>query len=225
MPPASLDHSRDSSPPVAIAIMAKAPIAGLAKTRLIPHLGANGAAALQRWLLHRTLMTALQADLGPVILWCAPDTSHPEFAIWAGDHRVTLRQQPAGDLGARMAEAVAESAGTSGMLVIGTDCPLLTPADLHAAAAALIAHDAVLAPAEDGGYVLIGLRQAASQVFSGVDWSTDQVMAQTRQRLGEIGWSWLEFLPFWDVDRSTDFERLLPLFPELNDCLKPAVSA
>lgn len=225
MSPASPDLVPESSPQVAIAIMAKAPIAGLAKTRLIPLLGARGAAALQRWLLHRTVTTALLADLGPVSLWCTPDTEHPEFAIWAGDHRVTLRQQSAGDLGERMAQAVAESPGVGGTLVIGTDCPLLTPADLYAAAAVLFEHDAVLAPAEDGGYVLIGLRQAASQVFSGVDWSTDQVMAQTRQRLTGMGWSWLEFLPFWDVDRSTDFERLFPLFPELKHCLQPAVGA
>ena len=216
--------SPDSSPQVAIAIMAKAPVAGLAKTRLIPLLGASGAAALQRWLLHRTVMTALQADLGPVSLWCTPDTEHPEFAMWDDDYRVTLRQQPAGDLGERMAQAVAESAGIGGTLVIGTDCPLLTPADLRAAAAALLEHDAVLAPAEDGGYVLIGLRQAAHQVFSDVAWSSDQVLAQTRQRLAEIGWSWFEFSPFWDVDRSTDFERLLPLFPELGHCLQPAVN-
>lgn len=222
---ASPDFIPELPSQVAIAIMAKAPIAGLAKTRLIPHLGARGAAALQCWLLQRTVVTALQADLGPVSLWCTPDTEHPEFAMWAGDCRVTLRQQPAGDLGERMAQAVAESAGVAGTLVIGTDCPLLTPADLHAAAKALLEHDAVLAPAEDGGYVLIGLRQAASQVFSGIDWSTDQVMAQTRQRLCRMGWAWFEFSPFWDVDRSTDFERLLPLFPELSHCLQSAVSA
>jgi rSAM/selenodomain-associated transferase 1 len=212
--------SPESSPQLAIAIMAKAPIAGLAKTRLTPHLGADGAAALQRWLLERTVCTALASGLGPVILWCAPDTGHPVFIALAESGEITLRQQPAGDLGERMAQAVAESAGVAGTLVIGTDCPLLTPADLRAAGEALATHDAVVAPAEDGGYVLIGLRQVIPEVFSGIDWSTDRVMAQTRQRLAGLGCSWFEFSPFWDVDRSTDFERLLPLFPELQNCIQ-----
>jgi glycosyltransferase A (GT-A) superfamily protein (DUF2064 family) len=84
----------------------------------------------------------------------------------------------------------------------------------------LATHDAVVAPAEDGGYVLIGVRRAIPEVFANIDWSTDRVMAQTRQRLAGIGSSWFEFSPFWDVDRSTDFERLLPLFPELQNCIQ-----
>ena len=212
--------SPESSPQIAIAIMAKAPIAGLAKTRLIPHLGADGAAALQRWLLERTVRTALASGLGPVTLWCAPDTEHPVFVALAKSGEITLRQQPDGDLGRRMRQAVEDSSGTAGTVLIGTDCPLLTSADLRAAGKALATHDAVVAPAEDGGYVLIGLRRAIPEVFANIDWSTDRVMAQTRQRLTGNASSWFEFSPFWDVDRSTDFERLLPLFPELQNCIQ-----
>lgn len=210
----------NSDQKIGIAILAKAPIPGLTKTRLIPHLGAEGAAALQRWLLQRTVATALRADIGPVTLWCTPDTQHPDFTQCAATGQLTLRQQVEGDLGERMHNAVAESPTPAGTLIIGTDCPILTATHLQQAAATLHENDAVLTPAEDGGYVLIGLRQAARQIFTGVEWSSEHVMAQTRQRLQSLGWQWTEFLPFWDVDRSTDFERLIQLFPEVAAAVK-----
>ena len=79
---------------VGIAILAKAPVPGLSKTRLIPRLGADGAASLQRWLLQRTLATAIDADTGPVTLWCAPDQGHPDFVACAACGVDTLRTQP-----------------------------------------------------------------------------------------------------------------------------------
>jgi rSAM/selenodomain-associated transferase 1 len=203
----------------AVAILAKAPVPGLAKTRLIPHLGAEGAAALQRWLLRRTLGTALAAELGPVTLWCAPETDHPDFAACQGLGPVRRCRQPDVDLGGRMHAAVdeASAAGTLviGTLVIGTDCPALTPEVLREAAAALREHDAVVIPAEDGGYVLIGLRQPVHAVFQRVEWSTERVMAQTRRQLQAAGLTWRELAPLWDVDRFEDVERLLGLFPDV----------
>lgn len=200
--------------PVAVAILAKAPIPGLAKTRLIDHLGAEGAAALQGWLLRRTVATALLADIGPVSVWCAPDIEHPEFLACLDQGPLSLRQQPEVDLGERMRLAIAESSTEAGTLVLGTDCPVLTVEHLRQAAAALATHDAVVTPAEDGGYVLIGMREASQHIFTDVAWSTERVMAQTRQRLAGMGWKWAEFCPLWDVDRSTDFERLLRCLPE-----------
>jgi hypothetical protein len=211
----------DSATRPAIAILAKAPLPGLAKTRLMPMLGADGAAALQAWLLQRTVATALAAELGPVTLWCTPDTGHAAFAACAAAGPVTLRRQVDGDLGARMLAAVAANAG--GTLVIGTDCPLLDRARLRQAAASLAAHDASLIPAEDGGYVLLGLRHPAAALFAGVDWSTPQVMAQTRDRLRELGWRWQELATLWDVDRPADFARLLASLPEAAG-LAPAVA-
>ena len=203
----------------AVAILTKAPIPGLAKTRLIPHLGAKGAAALQAWLLRRTLSTAHAANLGPVTLWCAPETDHPDFAECKALGPVRLCRQPDVDLGGRMHAAVAESSAAGalviGTLVLGTDCPALTPEVLHEAAAALREHDAVVIPAEDGGYVLIGLRQPVHAVFQHVEWSTDRVMAQTRQQLHAAGLTWRELPPLWDIDRFEDVERLLGLFPDV----------
>lgn len=204
----------EHTPRIGVAIMAKAPISGLAKTRLIPHLGADGAAALQRWLLQRTVAAAVIADLGPVTLWCAPDTHHPEFAVCRAFGAVELRHQPEGDLGERMHAAIAESSATAGTLVIGTDCAVLTPGLLRQAANSLQHHDATIVPAEDGGYVLIGMRQAGRQAFREVDWSTDRVMTQTRARLTTMNWRWSELPALWDVDRKEDFERLASIFPD-----------
>ena len=205
----------------AVAILAKAPIPGLAKTRLIPHLGVEGAAALQRWLLRRTLATAHAANLGPVTLWCAPETDHPDFAACQTLGPVRLCRQPDVDLGGRMHAAVAELSSPAGTLVIGTDCPALTPEVLQEAAAALREHDAVVIPAEDGGYVLIGLRQPVHAVFQHVEWSTERVMAQTRQQLQAAGLTWRELAPLWDVDRFEDVERLLGLYPDVAAVVLP----
>lgn len=199
---------------IAVAILAKAPIPGLVKTRLIPHLGDVGAALLQRWLLQRTVAMAVVADVGPVTLWCTPDIRHPDFALCRTFGAVSLRQQPDTDLGERMSTAIADSPTRAGTLVIGTDCPLLTPHLLRKAANALDERNAVVIPAEDGGYVLIGMREASHQVFRDVDWSTERVMAQTRQKMATLGWQWTEFDSMWDVDRIEDYARLTQLLPD-----------
>lgn len=200
---------------VAVAILARAPIAGQTKTRLIPALGAEGAANLQRWLLRRTVATALVADVGPVTLWCAGDPHHRDFALCRMFDSVSLRLQPEGDLGLRMSEALRQSPTPAGTLVIGTDCPALGATHLRDAARQLGDHDAVVVPAEDGGYVLIGTRSPPPAVFAGVEWGTDRVMGQTRQRLAALGCRWSEPATLWDVDRPDDLERLMAGYPEV----------
>lgn len=199
---------------VAVAILARAPIPGQAKTRLIPALGAAGAAALQRWLLQRTVAMALVADVGPVVLWCAGDPRHPDFAHCRAFGSVTVRHQPEGDLGARMLAAQQESP-TAASLVIGTDCPTLTAAHLREAARQLAGHDVVLLPAEDGGYVLVGAARPLPELFAGVVWGTERVMAQTRENLRAAGLRWCEPATLWDVDRPADLDRLAALYPEM----------
>ena len=206
-------QTRSKHSQVNIAILSRAPIPGQTKTRLIPALGAEGAAELHRRLLHATVRTALQAGLGPVTLWCTPDTSHPEFAACAALGPLTLCPQASGDLGQRMLATI-----NGPTLIIGTDCPALTPAHLQQAAAALNQHDAVLIPAEDGGYVLIGLRQAEPAVFADMTWGSATVFEQTRQRLRDTGLSWHELPALWDVDEPVDLARLAITHPEM---LKP----
>jgi uncharacterized protein len=190
--------------PIAIAILAKAPIAGLAKTRLIPALGREGAALLQARLIARTLATACAAATGPVILWAAPEESH--FRELARRFPVTLARQPGGDLGARMHAALDAACPA---IVIGTDCPALEAKHLRASADALRdGADAVIIPAEDGGYVLIGLRQPRPDLFAHMPWGTGTVMAETRRRAAELGLAVRELAPLWDVDVPEDLERL-----------------
>ena len=190
--------------PVAIAILAKAPIPGFTKTRLFPALGAHGAAMLQEFLTARAVETAIAAQTGPVTLWATPDATHPSFRELAMRSRLTIRRQPDGDLGARMLAA----SETGPVLVIGTDCPALSPVHLRTAADTLReGYDVVAMPAEDGGYVLVGTRQAQPALFDTMSWGTDGVMAETRRRIAESGLRCRE-LALWGIDRPEDLERL-----------------
>lgn len=193
----------------AVIVMAKAPVAGLAKTRLIPALGAVGAAALAVRMLDHAVGEALAAGIGPVTLCGAPEVSHPAFVALARDARVQLQPQGEGDLGDRMRRAFERALATHDQAVlIGTDAPALDAAALRAAAAALDAHDAVVAPAHDGGYALIGLRRVAPRLFEAMPWSSAQVMALTRERLREAGLRWSELPALRDIDEPADLVHL-----------------
>ena len=200
--------------PVSIVILAKAPIPGFAKTRLIPAIGAHAAAVLQERLTERTVATALAAGIGPVTLCCDPDATHDTFLKMVTRMKITLRPQPPGDLGTRMLAAVATSTGP--VLVIGTDCPALTEAHLRSAAMALRdGNDVVLIPAERGGYVLLGMREAQPRLFSNIAWGGSTVLADTRARIVEQRLMLVERPPLWDVDTEIDLARLESEFPEL----------
>jgi len=156
------------------------------------------------------LSIASEAQIGPVDLWCAPSAEHPFFLRCAQRYPISLFNQADGDLGSRMAHAFRETlTETSLALLIGTDCPSLTVDDLREGVEVLqrgIA--AVIAPSEDGGYVLIGLRRYASELFEDISWGTGSVLCQTRERLNRLGWTWHEIPGQWDVDRPEDIERL-----------------
>jgi glycosyltransferase A (GT-A) superfamily protein (DUF2064 family) len=96
------------------------------------------------------------------------------------------------------------------VVMVGTDCPGLSAAHLADARAALAAGaDAVLVPAEDGGYALIGLARVHRSLFDGVPWGAATVLAETRERLRVLGWSRRELAPLRDVDLPADVEWLL----------------
>jgi uncharacterized protein len=201
---------------IALIVMAKAPVAGFAKTRLIPALGAVGAAALAQRLLTHTLTQALASRVGPVDLCCAPDAAHPAFRASLAAHTPLglLRSgQGAGDLGERMHRAFVRHLGHghgpgAGALMIGTDAPSMTDTVLQAAAAALSTHDAVLVPALDGGYALIGLRQPQPSLFHDMVWSTPQVLQHTRDRLRAAGLHHTELAPMADIDEPQDLAHV-----------------
>lgn len=191
----------------ALIVFAKAPVPGYAKTRLAPVLGDEAAAHLAARMLAETLSRAVEADIGPVELCCAPDAAHPAFIHAANLYgsRLTLSLQGEGDLGARMHRALVRNlASHPRALLIGTDAPRLCAAMLRAAAQALLTHPAVFAPASDGGYVLVGLSQAAPALFDGIAWSTSEVMAQTRERLDRLGMTRIELPTLDDVDEPED---------------------
>lgn len=196
---------------VRLIIFAKAPQPGLAKTRLIPALGAEGAAALARQMLATTLQTALQAAIGPLELCLTPD---PQDAAWQGfvwPEQVQLSGQGEGDLGQRMSHAVQRGVqqGTP-VILIGTDCPQLTAPLLQQAAQQLQRVDCVMHPASDGGYVLLGLRRSDPHVFADIQWSSASVAASTRARIAELGWRLCEGAPLDDIDTPQDLSRLPP---------------
>jgi rSAM/selenodomain-associated transferase 1 len=197
----------------AIAILAKAPIPGLTKTRLIPSIGAHAATVLQERLTARAVETAVEADIGPVTLWCAPDPSHASFRELLTRHKITLKRQPEGDLGTRMLAAMTDSERPT--LVIGADCPALTSKHLRDAAAALADAGVVLIPAEDGGYVLIGANAAQPQLFSGIAWGTAAVLQETWARISARQLIAAELPPLWDLDTEADLVRFERMFPEM----------
>ncbi|MGE5615925.1 MAG: TIGR04282 family arsenosugar biosynthesis glycosyltransferase [Bacillota bacterium] len=193
-----------------IAVFAKAPVAGEVKTRLVPILGAEGAARLHAQLVRRALATAIESNVGPVELWCAPDASHPFFASCAEEFAVPVFAQAGRDLGERMRNAFDTAfANASALVIVGSDCPALDRDRLASAAAALRSHDAVLVPAEDGGYVLIALTQPVPGLFDGIAWGSAEVLAATRSRLAAAGVRRVEQPPLWDVDRAEDYSRLV----------------
>lgn len=197
---------------VQVAVLAKAPIAGTAKTRLIPALGAQGAARLQRSLTRGALRCAVEAHLGPVTLWCAPDAEHRFFRALRRTTGLRCLVQPSGDLGARMHTAFRLHCDAGPLLLIGTDCPALRPSHLRKAARALLdGDDAVFYPAEDGGYVLVGLRRPQPALFRDMPWSTAEVMTESRLRAREAGLRVREFETLWDVDLPADLARLQTL--------------
>ncbi|MFY0992266.1 TIGR04282 family arsenosugar biosynthesis glycosyltransferase [Halomonas sp. C05BenzN] len=199
--------SADAHGTFPLAILAKAPIPGQVKTRLIPALGAEGACRLHERLLLHAVATALAATSPQYItLWTTLDHAHPLFRELADRHGLKLRAQPEGDLGERMHQAL-QAMDAPGVL-IGSDCPALTPALLGRCQAALTDADAVFLPVEDGGYALVGVRRADRRLFTAIDWGTNRVMAQTRDRADELGWRLACPARLWDVDRPEDLDRL-----------------
>jgi rSAM/selenodomain-associated transferase 1 len=193
----------------AIIVFAKAPVAGQAKTRLIPALGAEGAAQLAERLLGAALDHAAQANIGPVELCVTPHRTHPAFIAAARRLSLTVSEQGDGDLGDRMARAFDRVLAThDAAILIGTDAPALDAAYLRAAAAALRDRDAVFAPAADGGYALVGLRRPQPGLFIGMRWSHDQVMAQTRARLAALALRHAELPIVHDIDEPADLHHL-----------------
>jgi len=198
------------SPEAALIVFARAPETGRVKTRLVPLLGEKGAARLHARLVERTLETARASEIGTIELFCSPGIRDAFFTRMHQRFKVRLRSQGRGDIGDRMYRAFKRALRSHAYAVlVGSDCPALRPADLRAAVRSLReGADAVLAPAEDGGYPLIGLRRVSRRLFDGIPWGGPEVLARTRGRLKVLRWRWQELRTLWDVDRPEDVLRL-----------------
>jgi hypothetical protein len=192
-----------------VLIFAKAPIAGHVKTRLIPVLGENGAAELYRELMQQLIKKLRGEKPVDIELWCTPDRSHVEFQHIQSVLGCPLFNQVGIDLGERMSYAVDKAfRHYSHVILIGIDCPEMS-LDLLRQVVFYLENgkDAVLVPAEDGGYVLLGLSKTDPCLFHGIPWGTDKVTEITRNCFHDLGWDWHELPVLWDLDRPEDLER------------------
>ncbi len=188
-------------------IFGRYPEAGRSKTRLIPALGASGAARLHEDMTRHTLRTAAGLARDYPVRVEVHFTGGDEGLmrqVFGGDF--PYRPQAAGDLGQKMQAALegALSRGAKRAVVIGTDCPDLTTLILRQAFEALETRELVLGPAHDGGYFLIGCRRVWPELFADIPWGTDEVWARTLAAARGAGLTPHILEPLPDVDRPED---------------------
>ena len=201
-----------SAPPRApsLLVFAKEPVPFAVKSRLAACIGGERAASVYAELTALTLRNAADARRAGIVadveLWCAADTTTAYFRGLSEAFSVSLHRQCEGDLGARMAHAIESALGRSAAaILIGTDCAVLDTAYLAQAAAALATHDAVLGPAEDGGYVLVGARRPIA--FPAVRWSTPHAFADTAAAFARANVLTAVLPVSWDIDEPDDLAR------------------
>ncbi|MDJ0739443.1 MAG: TIGR04282 family arsenosugar biosynthesis glycosyltransferase [Gammaproteobacteria bacterium] len=191
----------------ALLVFARNPVAGQVKTRLARTLGDGAAAAVYRRMLERTLNTATRVDADDTAVWLADGRPDTTMRRLLDDHGLAWHRQHDGDLGARMRGALRQALrGADRALLIGSDCPEISPDYLHAAFAALERADVVLGPAADGGYVMIGVNDDYPPLFERVPWGGDSVLRETRARLAAQRLRWQELATLRDVDEQADLD-------------------
>jgi len=199
-----------------VCVFTKAPIPNQVKTRLLPVITADQACALHTSLT-RHCLESIQDPGWHTQIW-STDPADPFFNLYKAS---CLFQQEGGGLGERMTNAVLDNRDAYDFVVIvGTDCPQIETGMITAALDQLRnGKDVVLGPAEDGGYVLIGFATKASSkaldVFTDINWGTDQVLAQTRARIVSIGLETAELNHCRDIDRPEDLQWLSNAYPEI----------
>lgn len=195
-------------PDAVVLVFAKAPVAGTVNTRLIPDIGVEAATELQSELINSRLAALTEQELCKVQLWCAPDDSHDFFQHCKNEYKVDLFKQQGADLGERMSLAIKENLQNyKRVVLIGTDAPSLTVDHIEESIKQLDGNDVVIGPAEDGGYVLIGMSQRCDEIFRSVLWGGDTVLEATRANIRSNNLTRFELEPCWDIDRLKDYQR------------------
>ncbi|HET7497219.1 MAG TPA: TIGR04282 family arsenosugar biosynthesis glycosyltransferase [Candidatus Eisenbacteria bacterium] len=192
----------------AVALFAKTPRPGMVKTRLSPPLSPDEAAAVARVCLEESLRRFPAAVPASWTLFL-DGALEPWLARLAADRGVAVAGQGDGDLGARLGRAfrTLHDGGARRAVAIGADSPTLDPARIATALERLERADAVLGPARDGGYYLIGIRPGREGIFSDIPWGTPDVADATRRRAAESGWTVAELPEWYDVDDAEGLRR------------------
>lgn len=189
-------------------VFVKYPVPGNVKTRLANTVGADMAVALYRCFVSDTLSAARRSGY-PTLLCFHPPDAHDALIAWLGT-KLTAVPQKGNDLGERMLKAFQETLQESSRVVlVGSDCPDLPARLLHQAFESLKSHQAVVGPAEDGGYYLIGFSSKFTDApFKGIEWGGPKVFEATMAALRENGVN-VYTLPVWkDVDEYDDLRAL-----------------
>lgn len=181
-------------------LFARYPVAGACKTRLIPALGAEGAAAMHRHLTERTVGTLRQSGYPVTVAYTG--AGRADFEDWLGS-AIALVEQVDGDLTAKLLACLEPAP----VIFFGADTPDLSEHHVALAVGALQSHDVVIGPAEDGGYYLIGMRTPLPELLTDMPWSTDQVLPETCARLSQMGIAPVLLETLSDCDRPEDLAR------------------
>ena len=189
-----------------VIIFAKPPLLGRVKTRLIPELGPESALDAHCEMVDLTLKKVAQLDCSSS-LWLSEKSQ--DGASWGQKYSLPVEVQRSGDLGMKMLDAISKTLAASPVKVvlIGSDCPVLSQKDIHDAFLWLDQHDIVIFPCEDGGYGLIAMKQSHAELFSQIGWSTPSVMTETLDRARDHNLSVKCGRVIWDVDYIEDWQR------------------
>ncbi len=200
--------NRAVAPEHIVIIFARVPRLGQVKTRLARSVGEHEALRVHRSLLGRTMQAAARVEGARVQLCVAGEDSEGECAALAASCGAQLASQQGVDLGRRMRHSIADALARGlRPILVGSDCPALTPQDIADGFDALEQFEAVFAPTEDGGYALVGARREIDCAFDRIVWGGPQVMRTTRERLGEARIRWGELRTLWDLDGLDDYRR------------------
>lgn len=185
-------------------IFIRNPVLGAVKTRLAHTVGPERALEIYEFLLDKTRQTALGTKAAR---WLFYTENEEQMGAWDG-HYFEKKRQSEGDLGERMGAAFAEAFRQNRdarVVIIGSDCPDLTPDLLEKAFEALNSFNFVIGPVLDGGYYLLGMRRMEPSVFSGIDWSTERVFEQTVARIEALGCTYQTLPQLRDIDTEADW--------------------
>lgn len=206
-----------------ILVFAKTPERSKVKTRLQPVLGEEGCYQLHKQLVTNTLKTVVRAKIAPIEVWHTGNATHPFWSQLNEQYILSLKQQRGRDLGERMHGAFVDVLNSpvskvDWTIIIGADCPEIDAAYLANAAAMLESgKSAVVGPAEDGGYVLLGLGHPHSFLFDGIPWGTSSVLEKTLSKAAQNDCDIYQMRSLRDLDNEEDlryFAGTIALFSD-----------